>query len=446
MLRFAVSLVAACAAASASELVLPNSQATTPGNFAVQVGATPSRFQQIVGSGQFTVPIVITGMRVRAAAGSGPVSFNHSSDKITLSTTPVYPNTNNGHTLPSTTFANNIGPDATVVYNGPFSVSSPGCAGPAACPFDMGFTFTTPFPYDPNKGRLLIDIVSTPAGAPNGSLDGVMFSDSTASTVANVSGDPTAASGTLSLFGLVLELDTASSGAALSGSFGYLLSASSANPSQTTGVALLGVLNLDGAGNLTGTYTFQTGATDPKGARTLSGTLTGSYSTNSNGSGTMMLNPDSGGSLALAFVITDGGQAAQLVVTSSPGPGVDLSNGVLSGVARGAVPGPLQGTFGFALNNNPMPAGTIGVLSFDGAGGATVSFTSAGPGGQTMQPQVSTGNLTGSYSVNSDGSGALNLGSNGTFAFVITDSGNGLLMLLTNGTNNNVSSGVARAQ
>jgi len=98
MLRFAVLLLGACAAASAGELVAPNNQATTPGNFAVQVGAAPSRFQQIVGSGQFTVPIMITGMRVRAAAGSGPVSFNHSSDKITLSTTPVYPNTNNGHT------------------------------------------------------------------------------------------------------------------------------------------------------------------------------------------------------------------------------------------------------------------------------------------------------------------------------------------------------------
>jgi hypothetical protein len=33
------------------------------------------------------------------------------------STTQVFPNTKNGHTLPSLTYASNVGPDATVVYN-----------------------------------------------------------------------------------------------------------------------------------------------------------------------------------------------------------------------------------------------------------------------------------------------------------------------------------------
>ena len=114
-LRIAFLLVAACAVAFGDTLVVPNSQATAPGNLALSVGANASRFQEIVGGGQFTQPIVISGIRIRSAPGLGPVSFNYTSLKVTLSTTQAYPNPNNGHVLPSVTYANNVGPDATVV-------------------------------------------------------------------------------------------------------------------------------------------------------------------------------------------------------------------------------------------------------------------------------------------------------------------------------------------
>jgi len=67
-----------------------------------------------------------------------------------------------------------VGPDAAVVYKGPGSLSSPGCRQPGPCPFDMVIPFATPFTYDPNKGRLLIDFLgSASTGTTSGSLDAV---------------------------------------------------------------------------------------------------------------------------------------------------------------------------------------------------------------------------------------------------------------------------------
>ena len=444
-MRTAILLVTTCCTVFAATLVVPNNQAAAPGNAPIQVGATPSRIQQVVGGGQFAQAITITGLRLRAAPGKGPVSFKYASNKISLSTTQAFPNTINGHALPSTTFDKNVGPDAVTGYNGPVTASSPGCAAPGPCPFDVTIQLTTPFSYDPNKGRLLVDIVgSATTGMPVGSLDGVAFPDSTNSSVAFLAGDPTGATGTLTLGGLVLGLDYVIAGNQLGGSFGYLISSASSIQSQAGGVGLMGIINLDGAGNVSGTYIFQTDANDPKGARTLTGTLSGTYSNNPDGTGAITLNPDSGGSLGLVMVIADGGQSMQLAVTSSNG--VDMSNSAAGGLARAAAPVTLSGSFAFELNNSPIPAVTVGVATFDGAGNATVSFTSAGPGGNNPQPQVSNGNITGTYSVNADGSGTVNLGSNGTFAFVITDGGSGLLLLRTNGTTNSVSTGTARLQ
>ena len=126
-LRTAFLFVAACAAAFGDTLVVPNSQATAPGNVAIPVGSKVNRLQQVVGSGPFLGPIVITGIRVRSAPGTGPVSLNYASYKIMLSTTQAYPNTNNGHALPSVTYANNVGPDSTVRdLNDAFKAGWPG--------------------------------------------------------------------------------------------------------------------------------------------------------------------------------------------------------------------------------------------------------------------------------------------------------------------------------
>jgi hypothetical protein len=449
-LRTAFLLTAACAASFGDTLVVPNNQAAAPGNLALSVGANASRLQEIVGGGQFTQPIVISGIRIRSAPGSGRVSFNYTSLKITLSTTQAYPNTNNGHTLPSTTYANNVGPDATTVYNGPYSTSSPGCGAPGPCPFDLVISFATPFSYDPSKGRLLVDL-TTSATTPTGSLDGVVFPDSSSSTVAIVTGDPTQATGSLSLGGLVLGLDTGPQGStSLNGSFGFLINASFRPQSTDNGTAVLGVMNFDGAGNVTGPYTFEIGGNSTQAAQTITGTFTGTYSRNPDGTGNVTIALDAGITVTFAMVITDSGQGLQLVATNLTGG--DIGGIVISGVARAAQAGSVKGSYGFQLNNSPVPAGTIGVANFDGKGNVAVSFTSVGVGSDPNQPPVMSGTLTGTYSTNPDGSGTISFpaqsgqSGNSAFAFVITDGGSGALLLQTNGTGSNVSFGTARLQ
>lgn len=202
-------MLTACAAMSGQVVVVPNPQATAAGNLPITLGANPSRLQQTLGSGQFPAAMKITGLRIRASAGTGRVSFSIPSFQVTLSTTQSYPNTINGHPLPSPTYASNTGPDATLVYNGPFSASSPGCAAPGPCPFDMVLTFATPFSYEPSKGRLLIDwTASAPTETAVGSLDGYAFPDSTTSSIASVCCDSNGATGNVTTSGLVYGLDS----------------------------------------------------------------------------------------------------------------------------------------------------------------------------------------------------------------------------------------------
>jgi len=210
-LRAVLGLLAACAAALGTTLVVPTAQATTAGNMPIRLGTGAARIQEVIGTGQFTGPITIIALRVRAAPGTGSLSTASGPLRVMLSTTQAYPNTSNGHTLPSIVYASNVGPDATLVYNANAGLSSPGCALPGPCPFDTVIHFMTPFSYDPSKGRLLIDYISSaaPAGTSTGSLDGVTFPDSTNSPVAVVAGDPTQASGSsVGVGGIVFGLDT----------------------------------------------------------------------------------------------------------------------------------------------------------------------------------------------------------------------------------------------
>ena len=210
-LRTVLLFVAACAAAFGNTLVVPALQATTAGNMPIHLGTGAVRIQEVIGSGQFTGAITIIALRVRAAPGTGSLTSASGPLKVTLSTTQAYPNTSGGHTLPSIIYANNVGPDATVVYDATAGLSSPGCASPGPCPFDTVIHFTAPFSYDPSKGRLLIDYTAAaaPAGSSTGSLDGVTFPDSSNSSVAIVAGDPSQASGSsVGVGGIVWGLDT----------------------------------------------------------------------------------------------------------------------------------------------------------------------------------------------------------------------------------------------
>jgi hypothetical protein len=62
----------------------------------------------------------------------------------------------------SATFANNPGPDDTVVFNGPLALSSAAAGNPRA--FDIVITLTTPYFYNPAAGNLLLDVRNSGGG------------------------------------------------------------------------------------------------------------------------------------------------------------------------------------------------------------------------------------------------------------------------------------------
>jgi hypothetical protein len=93
-------------------------------------------------------------------------------------------------------------------------------------------------------------------------------------------------------------------------------------------------------------------------------------------------------------------------------------------------------------------------MNFDGAGNVTASFTIVGAPGNGLTLGLSTSSLTGTYSVNPDGTGTITFVSPAgatvaTFSFVTTDGGSQLLLLQTSAIGpapTSVSSGTARLQ
>ena len=238
----------------------------------------------------------------------------------------------------------------------------------------------------------------------------------------------------------------------LTGSYGFLIDASFSDTLNGHGFSLLGVMNFDSAGNASGPYTVQTGASGGQPAQTVTGTFTGTSSLNPDRTGSVTVALDAGITAQFSIVTTDGGSAIQMVLTNCSG-GCDISGTLVRGSARLVYTGGLSGSFGFALNNAPMPLGTLGVMSFDGAGNVSMSYNSVSTGGDPNQPPMSSGTLTGTYTQNGDGTGTIawpaqaGLAAPAAFAIAVTDSGAGIFLLKTNGASDgNVSSGTARLQ
>ena len=107
-------------------LVVPNAMATTEGNignsFPFNIGTNTLRYQQVYASSQFgAMPpggALITGIAFRADAGWGSFTGSLPAIRIDLSTTAKSPDALDSG------FANNVGANNTVVFNGPLPLSS----------------------------------------------------------------------------------------------------------------------------------------------------------------------------------------------------------------------------------------------------------------------------------------------------------------------------------
>ena len=228
------------------------------------------------------------------------------------------------------------------------------------------------------------------------------------------------------------------------GSYGILLNQWIDAKNVTS--ALLAVLNFDGAGNISGSYTLVT-----KSYAVLTGAMTGTYSGNPDGSNTVSLTFDIGATLTAAVVATDGGTGLQFLVTggNAVSPGQIVTGTARIQSAQGTMP---AGSYGYLLNRwpdaNHDSQGIFGVLNLDGAGNVRGSYAIA----RTTDPTFFSGTLTGAYSINPSGAGSLTVrldfGVTATFAIVFTDGGSGVLMLQTDESDGfgQVVSGTARMQ
>lgn len=181
--RLAITAIVLAAPAFADKmtLVIPPGNASMPGNTTdgAEDGLEDFRAQAVYGRGPFlsagiTRPVLISAFAYRASPGEGPASVVIGMVEMYASTTPYAPNSLPGNTLITDTFAANLGPDNTLVYSGPVAITSPGCAGPGVCPFDLVFNLDTPFLYNPWEGFLLFDFFLTDVGG-TGALDAREF-------------------------------------------------------------------------------------------------------------------------------------------------------------------------------------------------------------------------------------------------------------------------------
>lgn len=155
----AVWTALAGALAHADVVMVPNGLENTDGNSGGQqipfLISQQIRYQQVYAASEFPGPICITQIAFRpdAAVVSG---FTSSIEdiQINLSTTSKAPDGLSG------TFADNVGVDDTVVFEGSLTLSSSN-TGPDEGPkdFDINISLTTPFSYNPGPGNnLLLDV------------------------------------------------------------------------------------------------------------------------------------------------------------------------------------------------------------------------------------------------------------------------------------------------
>jgi hypothetical protein len=171
-----LSMLVGASFAGAAVVVVPNANATTGGDAQGPApfsyyGSTGSHDQELYPSSQFSSfggAQTITGIQFRPYPGSATSaftsgSFTVSNVTISLSTTP---STEAGAAMLSSTYADNVGADSTVVYTGPLTLTTTATDAPGGATkiFDYSVTLQNGFSYNPSLGNLLLD-VNIPSGA-----------------------------------------------------------------------------------------------------------------------------------------------------------------------------------------------------------------------------------------------------------------------------------------
>lgn len=207
---------------------------------------------------------------------------------------------------------------------------------------------------------------------------------------------------------------TSFSNASLNGSYSFLTNLWTENV-NTNEFAMIGVLTFNGAGDVTGSYTsISAGIVQ-------TGTLGGTYSVNSNGTGEITF---TAGSTA-QFTITLNSTAAkvahgvQLLQTN------DSNNENVSGIAllqsttaETYSAASLKGNLTFEFNHwsadpSQLAGASVGIFAFDGKGNVKITETEVYGG------VAYTGIVTGTYTVNPDGIGTIIVGTGSPFNFAL---------------------------
>lgn len=223
-----------------------------------------------------------------------------------------------------------------------------------------------------------------------------------------------------------------------SGAYGFVINSNYSDPATQGGAAILGLMNFNGKGAVSGPYTLELGSGGSGAEQTITGNFTGTYSSNPEGNGTISLALEDM-DLTLAMVIAN--HELQLVVTDCVGSFCNLGDSVMSGIGVAEFVGSsvtatkqsLNGSYGMqSTKSSPTPSTSIEVWTFDGAGNISMSGTDVTPG-----PKLVTGTSLGTYTVNANGTGIITIPpqngqpSGKAFAFVITSYPSELLVLQT---------------
>ncbi len=186
----------------ADTVTLPAANESTEGNNAniVPFGSAPLRYQQVYDASEFPGPFFIVDMGFRPDGSFGKAFGDETitNIEIRLSTTA------SAVDALSTTFADNIGSDETLVHSGPLTLSS------ADVPliFDIVIPFSTPFFYDPAEGNLLLEVKNFSGNLTFDELgfwDASVDQNDAVSRLVSVQADPNDITGSQDSLGLVTQ-------------------------------------------------------------------------------------------------------------------------------------------------------------------------------------------------------------------------------------------------